>query len=159
MSKVTTPVIVTVEGLSEVIGNLRKEKTFTEKMVAQGLIKAGTFIYKESRKIVPMQRGILRASAYVRPIGSLALKSFEVIVGYTAGYAVYVHEILTNAHGAAFNRKHAAKIRHMIAIGKSNTNNGWFFRKPEEQAKFLERPVRDNRDEIFRIIGYTAKRP
>lgn len=158
MTPPTYATIITVEGLDQVMKNLSKVKKMTEQRMARGLLKAGAFLLAESRKIVPVQRGILRSTGYVRPLPGLLWSKFEVIVGYSAGYAVYVHEVVTAAHGAAFNRKHAAKIRHMIAIGKSNTDNGWFWRKPEEQAKFLERPVRDNREEIFRIIAEEAKR-
>jgi hypothetical protein len=48
----------------------------------------------------------------------------DVIVGYAASYALFVHENLDAAHGEEFNKKH----------GRG--------RGPNQQAKFLETPFR-----------------
>lgn len=71
-----------------------------------------------------------------------------VVVGYTQNYAVYVHEDLTKAHGAAFNVKHAAEI----ASGEEHT------RGADQQAKFLERPARENRQEYAAIVEDALKK-
>jgi hypothetical protein len=82
----------------------------------------------------------------------------SVVVGYTAAYAVYVHENLEAAHGAAYNAKHAAEI----SAGKtksSKTKKGWkgaTSRGPNQQAKFLEQPARElnNSGELSRdVVG------
>src|SRR5208283_1222248 len=44
-----------------------------------------------------------------------AVQGESVIVGYTANYAVYVHENLEAAHGQAYNIKYAAKIAEGLA--------------------------------------------
>jgi hypothetical protein len=62
----------------------------------------------------------------------------SVSVGYTAAYAVFVHEDLQKAHGAAFNIKHADEI----ASGAEHS------RGPEQQAKFLEGPAREKAGDI-----------
>jgi hypothetical protein len=66
----------------------------------------------------------------------------SVVVGYATDYALYVHEDLTKAHGEAFNVKHADEI----AAGTEHS------RGPNQQAKFLEQPARQNRDSYKQII-------
>jgi hypothetical protein len=69
----------------------------------------------------------------------------SVVVGYAASYAVYVHENLEARHGADYNSWHGEEI----AAGKTKsgrTKKGWkgkTSRGPNQQAKFLEQPVRE----------------
>ena len=67
-----------------------------------------------------------------------AAKHTAVRVGYTANYALFVHENLEAAHGAAFNAKHAAEI----AAGTEHS------RGDNQQAKFLETPFRQLRPQL-----------
>jgi hypothetical protein len=66
----------------------------------------------------------------------------SVRVGYTVDYALWVHEDLTKSHGQDFNILHAAEI----AAGTEHP------RRPQERAKFLEEPLRQNKREYQRII-------
>ena len=73
----------------------------------------------------------------------------SVVVGYTAAYAVYVHENLEAAHGTAYNAKYAAEISQGQMVNKKGRvvkKKGWkgrTSRGPEQQAKFLEQPARE----------------
>lgn len=68
----------------------------------------------------------------------------SVVVGYTAAYAVYVHENLEVKHGSDYNAWHGEEI----SAGKTKsgkTKKGWkgkTSRGPNQQAKFLEQPAR-----------------
>lgn len=68
-----------------------------------------------------------------------------VVVGYTAKYALFVHEDLEATHGEAFNQKHAADI----AAGREEA------RGPNQQAKYLEMPFRklQNDGTLLEIIN------
>lgn len=75
---------------------------------------------------------------------SRRLDNDNVVVGYAASYALYVHENPKAAHGAAYNRKHG--------------NPGERLRGPRQQYKFLEQPARQHQREIARIIREGASR-
>lgn len=86
----------------------------------------------------------------------------SVVVGYTASYALYVHEDLEALHGSAYNAAYITstvnrrgKVVHNwsdlaqrmgYATGKAST------RGANQQAKFLEQPAREFKDEIAGII-------
>lgn len=109
----------------------------------KGLKRGGVHLLGKSLAICPVDKGPLHASGHVRSEGS----GFQTVVtvgygGNASEYAVIVHEDLTKAHGDAFNNKHAAEIQ-------AGTEHA---RKPEEQAKFLERPAREEHPVIADII-------
>lgn len=79
--------------------------------IGQNLVRAGFYIQRESMKIVPVMTGALKASAYTRFTGTGLQTVVEV--GYSAAYALFVHEILDYAHGADFNAKYAEEIARL----------------------------------------------
>lgn len=113
-------VLTKIDGVKDVIENMRKAKKEKIKGLVVGLKRGGLFLQRESQKVVPVDTGKLRASAYTRAEG-LGLQTV-VRVGYTAEYAIYVHENLNARH------------------------------KPGKIAKFLEKPARENKDKIKAII-------
>ena len=76
-----------------------------------------------------------------------ALKDMSVAVGYTAGYALYVHENI--------------KARHQEEVKAGTRDVKGKFRKAhkKQQAKFLEQPTRElnNGGELSRIVTSAAK--
>jgi len=139
---------VTLRGVNQVVRNLRRAGPAIQRNVNNGIRKAGRFLFREAQEIVPVDEGNLRGSGFVRPIGKGS--NFAVVVGYTADYAVFVHENLNAAHGAAYNVKHAAEI----ATGAKDN------RGEKQQAKFLEAPARQFKGKMIRIIkGEASKRP
>jgi hypothetical protein len=124
---------------------------------------------RESQKIVPVQLGNLKASAFVAKDGK-GVRAV-VTVGYKTGpegeygkhivkpekeapYAYYVHEIPNppHAHGKEFNIKHADEIDAAKGTWLGTAEGGMFRRKPEEQYKYLERPVREKAKEVLKIV-------
>lgn len=109
----------------------------------KGLLKAGLHLQGLSQQIVPVEHGVLKASAQTRLVED-QLTNPTVIVSYTAPYASYVHEIPPPGvtHGAEYNTKHAAEI----AAGVD------FARGPNQTYKFLERPLRENVEELKKMV-------
>lgn len=144
-----------VTNLSSVQAAMARAIAQKRKGLATGIKKASVFLQRESMKIVPVDYGNLRASAFTRMEGEGTAKVVGT-VGYTAAYAVYVHENLDAAHGTAFNVKYAAELAAARALRKQRKGGttGPFRhdRGPDQQAKFLEKPFRDNRAEILQII-------
>ena len=149
-----------------VLRNLRTAGDRISEAVARGLVKGGLLLQAKSKEIVPVQTGNLKASCFTRNVGGNGFDA-DVVVGYTSDYAVFVHEDLTKAHGKAFNVKHAEEIAaagHLTKKGKwkvdtpmGTAKGGMFPRGENQQAKFLEKPARENRLEILRIVTNEAK--
>lgn len=119
-------IITKLTGLEEIRKNLKVAENRVIRAFIRGMIKAGLHLQRESQKIVPVDTGVLRASAFTRREG--VSSQTEVKVGYTAAYAIFVHEDLTAQH------------------------------KPGKSAKFLEIPARENRREFIRIIKQEIER-
>jgi len=118
--------IMKIKGMDKVLKKLSKSKAVTAAGVERGLKQAGLFLQAHSQRICPIDTGNLRGSAFTRNAGGRGFKA-DIVVGYTANYAVYVHENLQARH------------------------------KPPTQAKYLEQPAREKKDKIFRIIRTEAK--
>lgn len=116
------------------------------KGIAVGLKAAGLHLQRRSQYFVPVETGILKESAFTRASGS---SQYTVVrVGYTASYAIYVHENMNAAHGAEYNKKYG----RVLKSGKHEK-----LRAPQQQAKFLERPAREERSEMLAIIESRIK--
>jgi hypothetical protein len=134
--------ITKVTGVNKVIAKLKAADKTMQVGFMKNLYTAGLFLQRESQKIVPIDKTNLKGSAFTR----LIKKGWasDCIVGYTSKYAIYVHENLDAAHGAAYNIKYAKQI--------ANNLKGFKKKKPEEQAKFLEKPFREKRKQILTIL-------
>ena len=105
----------------------------------------GAIILRDSQLIVPVDQGNLKASGYCRSeVHGLVV---EVEVGYTANYALYVHENLDALHGQAFNIAYA----DLITEGVEHS------RGADQQAKFLETPFHIDRPEIMDMARTAVK--
>lgn len=113
--------ICKITGMSTVLNNLKKSKVIIGDHVEKGLKKAGLFLQRESKLVTPVDTGNLVGGAFTRNIGGSGFYA-DIVVGYLAAYAVYVHEILDNAH------------------------------KEGKKAKFLEGPAREKKNEILQIV-------
>lgn len=134
-------------GVDTIIRNIRKHQKVTKAAVMVALLRAGLKLQRASQKIVPVQFENLKASAFTR----LTSRGDSVIVGYTAAYAVYVHENLDAAHGEAFNKKHAKEIANAHTPAQKKI---WFRRGKNQQAKFLERPWKEMRLQLFNDLRH-----
>lgn len=127
-------------GAAEVIENLRKQKKKMADNIEIGLLKAGLKLQAESQKLVPVEYGILKATAFTRLIG----KGFNsvVSVGYTAFYALWVHESVGMVLKGQPRRSGIGEYWDPRGVG---------------QAKFLEEPARRLRLTLLLIIVNQAK--
>lgn len=117
----TAPVRVQIIGGQIVLANLVKAEAKHAMALERGLVKAGLWLMRKSQEIVPVDTGYLKSTAYTLKKG-YALRTV-VYVGYTASYAIYVHEILTARH------------------------------TPPTKAKFLEGVARSRYFQIHKIIA------
>jgi hypothetical protein len=152
-------VILQVTGVGEVMKRLAASKAILGTAITRGLVEAGQFLQAKSQDIVPVQMSDLKNSAFTRNIGGQGMDA-DVVVGYTAGYAIYVHEIMPpyRTHGKEFNVKHAAEIAAAVGTKKGTAKGGMFNRGENQQAKFLETPMRMYRKEILQHIIEGAAR-
>lgn len=114
-----------IVGLGSLIARFHTIKAECAKGMERGLKKAGLFLQRQSQKVVPIDTGVLKGSAFTRATGSGL--TTEVEVGYTQGYAIYVHENLEAQH------------------------------KRGKYAKFLETPAYGFRDDMLEIIRKEAE--
>jgi hypothetical protein len=138
----TSGLVRGIQGVEKVIKNIQERKKKAGEAVERGIKKAGLFLQRESMKLVPVDYGVLKASAYTRAKGS----GFEtkVTVGYTAYYAIYVHE--------AVEMKLKGQPRPPPHHGHYWDPQG------RGQAKFLEEPMRRLRPQLLHIIKEEAKK-
>lgn len=166
-----------VKGLDIVMANLQKELALIKNKTAEGLIRAGVDIRRETEKtppLTPIDLGNLRASWFLvsaqgsepdplgysgdfknRPGKKMQIKASElkaehtsaiaeskaiasqvkdpiVIMGYSANYAMWVHEIIKRFPQTKFSR-------------------------PGSGAKWLEAAIKNNRNKIVETVGKYAK--
>ncbi len=138
---------VHIKGLRGLKAKLDKVADKVGKGLGIGLRRCGRILLRKSKALVPVDIGNLKASGDVRVEGT----GFETVVrvGYTAGYAMYVHEDLDAAHGTAYNEKYADEI---AAAKTPEQKAKWHPRGPDQQAKFLEQPYRESKAEFIGII-------
>lgn len=136
-----------ISGVKSVLTRIKRASQAIEDGAQRGLKKAGLLIIRESLKIVPVDTGNLRSSWFVRHDkgrGSSAI----VELGYTASYAIFVHENLDVTHGSAFNAKHA----DAIAAGLEHS------RGPNQTAQFIMIPALRLRAQVIAIIRAEIQR-
>ena len=129
-----------VEGVLEVIKNLRAKGEQLAAGTSRGLRLAGLFLQRASQKKVPVDLGVLKASAFTRAQGTGF--ATEVNVDYTASYALFVHEAVG-----------------MVLKGQERVGGRGKYWDPQgrAQAKFLEEPARTEASQLRRIIKENAK--
>ena len=89
----------------------------------------------------------------------------SVVVGYTAAYALYVHERvemkwkgLPRGQGFYVDDEGVIRFPSALSSGKAGGKNRGFYWDPQgrAQAKFLEAPAREMKDELGRVIAEAA---
>ena len=85
-----------ITGLKNVLKKLDRTVFKLSGRIEDNLKLGGLEIQRASQKIVPVDLGILKPSAFTRSDG----KGFktQVTIGYTTSYAIYVHENLDAKH-------------------------------------------------------------
>jgi len=145
---------IQITGMKQVLANLLKSSKGIKLNIRRGLRKGGKYLQGKSMGIVPVQLGNLKNAAFTRDV---TVVEPDIIVGYAGvDYAVYVHEDMEKFHGQRFNVEYADAIAN--ATPKQRTAQGGLFKRGEnQQAKFLEKPARDERGAIFAIIHRESK--
>jgi len=145
---------MSVQGLKEITRAINQHKIKTIKGLRRGLHEGARYLLRQSNQLVPVgDTGLLKASGRALLHGS-GLQS-EAWVSYGTEYAIYVHENLEAAHGAAFNAKYEAERK----AAKTPAQKKRFAKKGDKQtAKFLEIPARDSshRQQIKKLIRHGA---
>ena len=138
-----------IDGVDAVLARFREAHRRHRRLLRAGCLKAGLHLQRKSQDIVPVQLGNLKASAFTRDIAPEG-QDTDVVVGYTAAYAIYVHENMEATHGSDYNALHAEEIANPNR--KHTAKSGNFNRGSNQQAKFLERPFREEQATIRQII-------
>ena len=135
-------------GIEQTLENLNKEIKGVEGRTMAGLLAAGLKdVQAPSQKKVPVEYGKMRASAYTRKAsgrdaqtGRFTSGPLAVDVGYSAGYALFVHENLEQ------------KLK-----GKPRASGLGVYWGPDGEPKFLERAVTENQDAIVKTVASYAE--
>lgn len=114
--------LVSIKGIPQIMAKMDIHDKKVEAGLARGLKIAGLRLQRESQKVVPIDTTNLKTTAFTRNMGGAGAKT-DIWVGYTAGYAIYVHELIHNQH------------------------------KEGKQAKFLEGPAREYRNVLLDLIA------
>jgi len=180
------------EGLDKVLARLNTEVMGIKRRSLQGLIKVGFLIQRESQKLTPVQYGNLKASAFTvwRGGGGAVSGRFagpdassvaanhaavlsqeragistvepEVEVGYSAAYAIYVHENTMASHtksksgkavGARGGKLSGGRLLKSAVLGAQDLDD----MKDVGEAKFLEKAIDRNMGRIVDIIRNEAE--
>jgi len=159
-------VVMQMTGIDTILKNLDRQDKAIAAAVENGLKRAGDMLLIESNKLVPVQIGKLMASGEVRNVGGKGWKA-DIAVFYKALYAAVVHENLEAVHGRAFNVKYARQIAaHSRTIKRgaragqvvyATAKSGWAPRGENQQAKFLETPMRTCREDLLGIVAWEVE--
>lgn len=148
--------LTNVTGVKNVLQKLTAAKGVIAYNVGRGLKKGGLHLLRATDKYTPVQLGNLKNSKFCRNVGGGGFDA-DVVVGFTADYAAVVHEDMEKAHGEKFNVLHAEEIAAAVGTPRGTAKGGMFARGEDQQAKFLERPAREERLPILKIIQKEAR--
>lgn len=117
-----------LKGIDNVMRNINKELLKMKAKSVPGMLEAAAFIRRDMEKVpplIPVDSGNLRASWFTTPLRN------GVVMGFTAGYAVIVHEF------------------------DMSRDINWS--RPGSGPKFLESALIRNKDNILRIMANRMK--
>ena len=138
---------IEIEGLNKIVTALRSKHNASTKAMNMGLYMAGVHLQGVSQQMVPVEHGLLKASAFTRDVSTT--KRAVVLVGYTNENAAYVHEQVQM-------KWRGKKRKGTRADGLARKGRYWD-PSGKAQAKFLERPFKSEFSTMFRIIENTIK--
>lgn len=122
-----------------VMKNLNAELNSLKSVTREGLLESGLLVQRRSQPRAPSEHGGagLVGTAYTR----LSPSNPNVVqIGYTAAYALYVHEDLEQ------------KLK-----GKPRPSGLGVYWGPRGEPKFLERPLNESRKDILTIVARRAR--
>ena len=133
--------MASVKGLAAISAALTKAFADIEGDIAAGLDMAGAHVEGEAVVNAPVEFGDMRRSSFHDVLHSR--RATVLRVGFTSEYAAFVHEAPMKLKG-----KQRAK-RKGIKAGSGNYWDGG-------DNKFLERAVKENQDDIIKIVAKYA---
>lgn len=149
---------MTINGLRETLAAMEawKEKMRRKAEVAVKLVCVE--LWEDAQYLVPVDMGALIGSSDVtmEPASGGGFSTVG-IVAYHIDYALWVHEDLDKAHGEAYNIKYAYEIANGVRRPSGDGGMPYKRREPQQQAKFLETPMRDNEAKYFSIVVDTLQ--
>jgi hypothetical protein len=131
--------------LNAALAKLAAKRVAHQAGLNRGLRAAGLLLYRYSQLEVPVDYGILKVSGFVRVLG--AGWGTMVQVGYTAEYAIFVHENMDALHGELFNINYAEELAKKPKTGPFRHSRG-----QGQKAKFLSDPALDHAEELRDVI-------
>jgi len=133
-----------IVGLDTVIRNLNKELQRDKLQSLSGFTRVGALIrgsMESTPPLVPVGKtGNLRASWFTEFMSDIVTRNTGMRFGFSANYAMYVHERVEGAQWGAG------------VVGHVNWN------RPGSGPKFLEAAIKRNRDRIGQIMMEEMKR-
>lgn len=130
-----------LQGLRETQALIRAEINRLGVASELGITRAALLVRRRSQQLVPVEFGHLKASAEHRVIRQV--QGPTAVVGYTADYAVYVHEIPPPELGAPHPDQHVPgtrTARHGVG--------GW---------KYLEKALFVSQDDIIQALRMAVR--
>lgn len=137
-----------IRGFDKVLNTLNKEIRNIELKSFAGLIESAILIRRDMDKTeptIPVDTGTLRSSWTTS--GFTTGKGKGLIIGFTANYALWVHEML-DKKGTMATKGKAAKRKKII---------NWT--RPGSGPKFFEYALKRNVEEILKTIRKNVKIP
>lgn len=125
------------EGAAKIIANLNHQLTQTKGLTMSGLLAGGLIIQRNSQKRLPVEYGIMRASAYTRRDPEQPL---TVEIGYHAAYAAAVHE-----------------DTEMKLAGRPRRSGVGVYWGPKGESQFLLKATRDETQNVLNTAGKYAQ--
>ena len=124
-----------IKGFDKVLSNLNKEINGMKLRSARGLMESAAFIRRDMEKtppLIPLDTGNLRASWFITRFRML--KGIGLIMGFSANYALVVHERM---EGAPWGDTVVGDV-------------AW--KRPGSGPKFFEAALKRNHKEILNIL-------
>lgn len=131
---------VFLKGMDETLERLNDRLRAIDGSTLKGFLTAGLKVQRLAQQRVPVEYGKLKASAYTRKHYRLEQGSMAVEIGFSALYAIFVHENME------------AKL-----YGQERPSGKGDYWGPHGQPKFLESAVRELQDEIVKTVADEAK--
>ena len=144
--------LASITGVKEVLANIKRQDAALGLKMALGLKAAGLKLQRDSQRLVPVDTGNLKASAFTRSFGSGW--SSSVVVGYTASYAVFVHEASMVLKGELRPRNQVVRSSPTGGTHKRGPGYRGHYWDPQGkgQSKFLEEPARTLKIPLRNIV-------
>ena len=131
-----------IKGFNKVMNNLNAEIKAIKGRSLGGLIDGAIIIRNDMDKtppLIPVDTNNLRASWYTTPLKSL--RKIGLIIGFSANYAAFVHEMVDADFTSTRTRYGPGPNRKRIYTPRTGAG-----------AKFFEASVKRNKEAVLQVI-------